>query len=74
MSDKDRNVHAISTGIEGHDLVNVKFFMGTRRDVTQDELCREAAQAHTQVIVGKAKAKPSIDGDMVTVSIDKFVQ
>lgn len=71
MLEQDRLVKSLSK--DGFDLVNVKFFQGDNRDITQEALCREAANALQQVKFG-AKQKSCIDGDIKKVSLEEFLK
>ncbi len=73
MSNIENILGNLSSSIDGFDLVDVKFFVGSRRDVTQEEFCAEAEKAVAQFSSGEAKAKVSIDGHLDTVSIHDFI-
>lgn len=71
---KDRLVHALSAGKDGAELVNVKFFLGDRRNVTQEEICAQAANALTQVNLGMVKPLTSVDCEIGVISISQFLR
>ena len=45
----------------GHQVADVKFFMGTRSNVTAEELAEEVSRADAQVRNGAAKRSETID-------------
>ena len=73
MSEKDRFLEAISSSKSGESLQNVKFFLGSARNITQEDLCREAANALRQVSLGAVKPIPSLDSDMATFKTIDFL-
>lgn len=71
MLEQERLMKSLS--MDGFDLSNIKFFLGDDRNVTQDALCQEAANALQQIKFGASK-KNSIDGDIKKVSLEKFLK
>ena len=49
---------------QGRSVGNVKFFAGTRRDVTAQELASELLSARSQISDGTATLVADIDGDL----------
>ena len=49
---------------EGRRVGNVKFFLGSRRVVTADELASEVMSAQQQIGDGRANRITDIDGDL----------
>lgn len=74
MSHKERLIRALSSGREGMTLENVKFFLGNNRNITQEALCNEAANALAQVSLGQVKHRSSIDGDLPKNSVEQFLK
>lgn len=72
MLEQDRLVKSLTK--DGFDLVNVKFFQGDDRTVTQEEFCKEAANVQQQIAMGIVKKTSSIDGDIEKVSLKTFLK
>lgn len=51
---------------DSHKVVNVKFFQGTRREVSASELAHEIIKADAQIKDGTATLVQDIDGDLVS--------
>jgi len=49
---------------EGRNVGNVKFFLGSRRDITADDLAQEVLSAQRQIAAGTARRVFDIDGDL----------
>jgi hypothetical protein len=49
---------------EDESLVDIKFFLGSNRDITQVDLCREARKAVDQVFLGQVVAVDHLDRDV----------
>jgi hypothetical protein len=49
---------------EGRSVSNVKFFQGTRTEVSASELAHEILRADTQIRDGQAVLVEDIDGDL----------
>jgi len=49
---------------EGRRVSNVKFFQGTRTEVSASELAQEVLKADTQIKNGRAVLVEDIDGDL----------
>ena len=45
-------------------VANVKFFLGSRREITADDLARELLRAEEQVAAGRAVRLEDVDGDL----------
>ena len=73
MKEKERFLEAVSAVNDGETLTNVKFFLGSDRNITQEDLFRESANAMRQVALGAVKAVACIDSDIPLVSITKFL-
>jgi hypothetical protein len=51
---------------EGTQVVNVKFFLGTSRAVTAEELADQLSRADAQLRSGAAERSTHLDGDLTT--------
>jgi len=49
---------------EGRRIANVKFFLGSRRDITANELACEILRAEAQVAAGNAVRVEDVDGNL----------
>ena len=72
MLEKDRLVKALIRGSE-EDLKDVKFFLGENRCVTQESVCKEAAKAFSQITLGQASFRTTIDKELPHISVSKFL-
>ena len=64
MSDSIQNASNALFPEQGRSVGNVKFFMGSRREVTAHELAAEIVSARAQVANGTATLVEDIDGDL----------
>ncbi len=55
------------------ELINVKFFLGKDRNVTQEQLCLEASKAVKQIHEGKSKIIDNIDKDIEVQPLEKLL-
>lgn len=54
-------------------LVDVKFFIGSNRETTAEELQDEAEKAISQMAFGTAQRVDSIDRDIAKTDLSRFV-
>ncbi len=69
----DRFWDVVSSLLPGAKVENIKFFMGSERDISQSALADEAANAWRHVQVGAIKPAEALDKDMETRSVKAFV-
>ncbi len=74
MNNVKNILDTLSSSIEGHNLLDVKFFAGKNREVTQEKFCEEANKSLTQFHLGQVEPKKSIDGHLKVVSINDFLK
>ena len=64
----------LSSAKDNHKLVNVKFFLGDARNITQEQLAEEALKALSQVKLGNTKKVESVDSNNHKVTIEEFLK
>lgn len=73
MTEKERLLGTLFSEKEGRSVTNVKFFLGDDRNVSEEELCREANIALEQERMGLAVPKPSLDAGLPRATVAKFL-
>ncbi|MGD9744357.1 MAG: hypothetical protein AB7V53_17070 [Dongiaceae bacterium] len=73
MQAKKRVIDLLFGGMEG-ETVDVKFFLGENRNITEDELCDQISHAWNQVKLGVVSSRNSIDGDCARNTVEKFLK
>ena len=74
MKEKKRFFRALFSGEEGAKISDVKFFLGDERNITQEEIYREAGKALIQEQLGTAEVLSGPDKEEVErVHIERFL-
>lgn len=68
MNSQVQRMSAAMFPSEGTQVVNVKFFLGTSRAVTAEELADQLDRADAQIRSGTAVRSTNLDGDLTTKS------
>ena len=68
MNSQVQRMSAAMFPSEGTQVVNVKFFLGTSRAVTAEELADQLDRADAQIRSGAAVRSTNLDGDLSTKS------
>jgi hypothetical protein len=69
IMDLQEALKILSTPRDGFELCDVKFFLGDKRNITQEELAIEAAKGVLELNKGKLKAVASVDGDITQTAL-----
>ena len=73
MLEHERLIKAL-TREEAECLIDIKFFLGSNRDITQADLCRETKKAVDQISRGQISAVGQLDSNIKKISIEKFLR
>lgn len=74
MNDAVKQLHDSLTALGGGcELVNVKFFLGRNRNVTQEQLCVEGKKAVDQILNKTSTKLENIDANVPTRKLSEFL-
>ena len=70
----ERLAKELSSARDNHELVNVKFFLGDERNITQEQLAEEALKGLSQIKFGTTQKVQSVDSDIHKLTIEEFLR
>lgn len=73
FSPVERLVKELSS-LENHQLLDVKFFLGNERNITQKSLLEEAAKGLSQIRFGNADKIDFVDHKVRKLTIEQFLK
>lgn len=73
-TEKERMLDALFPEGEGaHVTQNVKFFLGTDRNVSEEEICGQFNAAREQKRLGMSEPTTALDGNITQTSLKAFL-
>ena len=69
MTEKERLLHTLFARNDGTEHLNIKFFRGTAKDISPEDLCRQVNSALLQNELGSIEARAEF-GDRGRTKID----
>lgn len=73
MTEKERMLDSLFSGKEGREIVDVKFFLGDKRNISVEEICREVNGARQQAKLGVIEPMTSFDAGIKQISVEEFI-
>lgn len=70
----ERLAKELSSAMDNHELIDVKFFLGDDRNITQERLVEEAANGLTQIRFGNAEKIDSVDNKLNKLTVEQFLR
>jgi len=70
----ERLAKELSSARDNHELVNVNFFLGDERNITQEQLAEEALKGLSQIKFGATQKVQSVDSNIHKLTIEEFLR